>query len=76
MTDKPLLNLRKLKPFPVELRVLRLAHKSMADTSSDNFILGELARGKKTNKSDASTECAITSFFIFKINFWVMGASC
>ena len=42
MTDKPILNLKKLKPFPVELRVLRLAHKSMLGTSSDNFILGEL----------------------------------
>ena len=46
MTDEPILNLRKLKPFLVELRVLRLAHKSMAGTSSDNFILGELDRKK------------------------------
>lgn len=47
MTDKPLLNLRKLKPFPVELGVLRLAHRSMADTSSDNFIWrGYLLRRK------------------------------
>ena len=47
MTDKSLLNLRKLKPFPVELRVLRLAHRSMADTSSDNFIWrGYLLRRK------------------------------
>ncbi|MBC7511669.1 MAG: hypothetical protein H7320_23440 [Ferruginibacter sp.] len=46
MTDKPILNLRKLKPFFVEMRVLRLAHKSMAGTSSDNFILGELDREK------------------------------
>ena len=46
MTDKPILNLRKLKHFPVELRVLRLAHKSMAGTSSDNFIWWGLAPEK------------------------------
>ena len=46
MTDKPILNLKKLKPFPVELQVLRVALESMLGTSSDNFILGELDREK------------------------------